>query len=171
MGAVFHPGIHADLMCVFGDGLLALTIDKGVSWKEAVLPEGTVDMSFHFYNDYELYAAANDENGMNLWYSNDLGENWECVYTLTKETSESIIDMDVYSLNFYWLSSSGRVYYFMQEKDKFRLIYDYEKLFSDIIPLQLNNVSSPYYDLMGRKVANPTRGIYIKDGRKVVIGQ
>ena len=33
------------------------------------------------------------------------------------------------------------------------------------------NCVTPYYDLMGRPVANPTRGIYIKDGRKVVIGQ
>ena len=32
-----------------------------------------------------------------------------------------------------------------------------------------SNVSSPYYDLMGRPVANPTRGIYIKDGRKVIL--
>ncbi len=28
---------------------------------------------------------------------------------------------------------------------------------------------SPYYDLQGRKVTNPVRGIYIKDGRKVAI--
>ena len=28
---------------------------------------------------------------------------------------------------------------------------------------------TPYYDLMGRPVAHPTRGIYIKDGKKVVI--
>ena len=28
--------------------------------------------------------------------------------------------------------------------------------------------STPYYDLQGRPVANPTRGIYIKDGRKVI---
>lgn len=27
---------------------------------------------------------------------------------------------------------------------------------------------SPYYDLQGRPVANPTRGIYIKDGRKMI---
>ena len=33
------------------------------------------------------------------------------------------------------------------------------------------DIDFPYYDLMGRPVANPTRGIYIKDGRKVVIGQ
>ena len=32
-----------------------------------------------------------------------------------------------------------------------------------------SNVSSPYYDLMGRPVATPTRGIYIKDGKKVAI--
>ena len=34
---------------------------------------------------------------------------------------------------------------------------------------QLNSADSPYYDLQGRKVANPTRGIYIKDGKKVKI--
>ena len=34
-----------------------------------------------------------------------------------------------------------------------------------------SNVSSPYYDLQGRPVVNPTRGIYIKDGKKVIIGQ
>ena len=28
---------------------------------------------------------------------------------------------------------------------------------------------SPYYDLTGRKVTHPTRGIYIKDGRKVIV--
>ena len=31
------------------------------------------------------------------------------------------------------------------------------------------SVIHPYYDLQGRKVAHPTRGIYIKEGRKVVI--
>lgn len=29
--------------------------------------------------------------------------------------------------------------------------------------------STPYYDLMGRPVANPTRGIYIKDGKKIAV--
>ena len=32
------------------------------------------------------------------------------------------------------------------------------------------NSTTPYYDLMGREVTHPTRGIYIKDGRKVMIG-
>ena len=29
--------------------------------------------------------------------------------------------------------------------------------------------TTPYYDLMGRPVANPTRGIYIKDGKKIAV--
>ena len=33
----------------------------------------------------------------------------------------------------------------------------------------VNQTPTPYYDLMGRPVANPTRGIYIKDGRKVIL--
>ena len=36
------------------------------------------------------------------------------------------------------------------------------------VPRNLD-MSTPYYDLQGRKVTNPTRGIYIKDGKKVVI--
>ena len=32
-----------------------------------------------------------------------------------------------------------------------------------------NKAPTPYYDLMGRPVATPTRGIYIKDGRKVIL--
>lgn len=34
---------------------------------------------------------------------------------------------------------------------------------------QTKRIVTPYYDLQGRPVANPTRGIYIKDGKKVVI--
>ncbi len=31
------------------------------------------------------------------------------------------------------------------------------------------NCDTPYYDLQGRPVANPTRGIYIKDGKKIAV--
>ena len=50
--------------------------------------------------------------------------------------------------------------------------YEYQEKWNGIENSSLDSkTSSPYYDLQGRKVANPTRGIYIKDGRKVVIGQ
>ena len=37
------------------------------------------------------------------------------------------------------------------------------------LPCKQSTDATSYYDLMGRKVDSPTRGIYIKDGRKVVI--
>ena len=40
--------------------------------------------------------------------------------------------------------------------------------FADIETVQPDKAPTPYYDLQGRKVANPTRGIYIKDGKKVI---
>ena len=46
-----------------------------------------------------------------------------------------------------------------------------EKPGTSVAAPMVNRTPTPYYDLMGRPVANPTRGIYIKDGRKVVIGQ
>lgn len=40
---------------------------------------------------------------------------------------------------------------------------------TSICPIVAPNTDTPYYDLQGRPVANPTRGIYIKNGRKVVL--
>ena len=40
---------------------------------------------------------------------------------------------------------------------------------TSISPIVAPNTDTPYYDLQGRPVANPTRGIYIRNGRKVVM--
>ena len=37
--------------------------------------------------------------------------------------------------------------------------------------IEKETLDIPYYDLQGRPVSNPERGIYIKDGKKVIIGQ
>ena len=37
------------------------------------------------------------------------------------------------------------------------------------IDMDSQTYSYDYYDLQGRKVANPTRGIYIKDGKKIAV--
>lgn len=40
---------------------------------------------------------------------------------------------------------------------------------TSISPIVAPNTDAPYYDLQGRPVAHPTRGIYIRNGRKVVM--
>ena len=33
----------------------------------------------------------------------------------------------------------------------------------------LNNANAPIYDLSGRRVANPVKGIYVKGGKKIYV--
>ena len=40
---------------------------------------------------------------------------------------------------------------------------------TSISPTVAPSTDTPYYDLQGRPVANPTRGIYIRNGRKVIL--
>lgn len=40
---------------------------------------------------------------------------------------------------------------------------------SQIAPIQSTQQNAPYYDLSGRRVENPSRGIYIRAGKKVVV--
>lgn len=40
---------------------------------------------------------------------------------------------------------------------------------SQIVPIQSTQQNAPYYDLSGRRVENPSRGIYIRAGKKVVV--
>ena len=42
---------------------------------------------------------------------------------------------------------------------------------TSLTAVELKDKDAPCHDLQGRPVAHPTRGIYIKDGRKTVIGQ
>lgn len=169
MGATIHPASSADLMCVYGDEILVITNDGGATWKEMALPAGTVDVGFQYNNDYELYAAVNGEEGMSLWHSKNLGDSWQCGYTLPSDSSDLIIDMDVYFFYICWLTRSGCVYRLFQGKDSFELLNDYEAMFSNIRSRQSDEPFTPYYDLQGRPVANPARGIYIKDGKKIAV--
>ena len=40
---------------------------------------------------------------------------------------------------------------------------------TSISPIVAPSTDTPYYDLQGRPVANPTRGIYIRNGKKVIL--
>ena len=99
------------------------------------------------------------------------------VYTGSWE-NPSIYDID------YWVegigSLKGGIYINNTFRDgaRFSLLdcsynnqYLYERTETNVEELthKPSTDATPYYDLMGRKVTNPTRGIYIKDGRKVVI--
>ena len=64
-------------------------------------------------------------------------------------------------------------YLFYVKQDDTMLYQSSEKILwkdnTGIESIKSDRIDTQYYDLMGRKVDSPTRGIYIKEGRKVVI--
>jgi hypothetical protein len=50
-----------------------------------------------------------------------------------------------------------------------RLSIDFETTGIEKLTKDLSNVKGAYYDLQGRKIAQPAKGLYIVNGRKVVV--
>lgn len=61
-----------------------------------------------------------------------------------------------------WLKRNGAMLY--QQKEG--VLWKDNTCIEDI---KVNDLDTPYYDLQGRKIYMPTHGIYIKDGKKVVM--
>ena len=97
------------------------------------------------------------------------------LYLLVEEKSEKIIlttyelpeDADCYSYFKIDVTIPGLT------QDKYTIHYGGREIVvtqgsASVDDIERESIDAAYYDLMGRKVAHPTRGIYIKDGRKVV---
>lgn len=126
---------------------------------KAVIGEDSIHISGYYYSNCGTgqYCIAEEFNGcISLTFYECGGESADCMenhyvsFTIPRMISniERIMIWDTITQN-------------MQEvkMQNHTSIDNIEKSATDV----------PYYDLMGRPVANPTRGIYIKDGRKVII--
>ena len=125
------------------------------------------DWNTMFYNYRTVDSGyANMDDGMSRQYTSISDDYWS-------ETPE-IKDI--------WIEGVGSKntgifeYSTKEERDDVILLscsykgqYIYKNPNANIKDLPYQPLSTSYYDLQGRKVAHPTRGIYIKDGKKVVI--
>lgn len=72
-----------------------------------------------------------------------------------------------------FLETGGRIELLWLKRDDTMLYQQEEGIFwkdnTSIEAVKVNNHDTPYYDLQGRKVVVPTRGIYIKDGKKIIV--
>ena len=98
----------------------------------------------------------------NTYYaSTDGGFIWETFYVI--ETQKPI---GVFNI---CMKDSLLAIYTLWDNQAYLL--DVDAVENSISPVENERKDAPYYDLQGRKVANPTRGINIKDRKKVIIGQ
>ena len=74
------------------------------------------------------------------------------------------------------IGTTGVGYSLLYVKQSDTMLYQQEggvlwKDNTNIEGIKANNHDTPYYDLQGRKVANPPQGIYIKDGKKTFVSK
>lgn len=126
---------------------------------KAVIGEDSIHISGYYYSNCGTgqYCIAEEFNGcISLTFYECGGESADCMenhyvsFTIPRMISniERIMIWDTITQN-------------MQEVKM--------QNHTSIDNIEKSATDAPYYDLMGRPVANPTRGIYIKDGRKVII--
>ena len=122
---------------------------------EFTLKNDTLHIGGYIYNDCAgpLYMLVEEKEDKIILDTYELPEDADC-YSFFK------IDVNITGLS----------------KDKYTIVYQgktFEVVQRDnsIDEVVMESVLTPLYDLQGRPVAAPMRGIYIKDGKKVIIGQ
>ena len=168
----------------------AATIDGETSgtltlnWRYAagdVIPGGTpVLLKATAADDYDLTYVANDPTSAptgNYLYGSDVavtttgGGTGAKYYALQNGTN---------GLGFYWMAAEGAAFTSGAHKAWLALPAatpaPFFALFDDMQTTSINDVRSKmadirgdFFDLQGRKVANPTKGLYIVNGKKVAI--
>ena len=172
-GITFHP-TEAKKVMLYGTGIYAISEDRGLTWQtigaEPVNPD--MDATPLVYLDYLVYDSRNPnilygadwkasyetEKKTRILRSTDGGLSWDTFYTIDNTAVVRSMSMDNGILAI--ATAQSGIY-----------LLDVDGVEASISTVQTDAITTPYYDLMGRPVAHPTRGIYIKDGRKVVIGE
>ena len=170
-GIAFHP-TEADKAMLYGTGIYAISEDSGLTWEtigtEPVNPD--MDVTPLVYLDYLVYDSRNPnilygadwkasyetEKKVRILRSTDGGLSWDTFYTIDNTAAVRSMSIDNGVLA---IATGQRGIYLL----------DVDALEASISSAQADVIITPYYDLMGREVDKPTRGIYIKDGKKVIV--
>ena len=119
------------------------------------------DVVYDTRNPNILYGAdmstMNDKNIVIL-HSVDGGLTWKEFYSIECEKNDHALRLAIHDNVLAVYSYANGIY-----------LLDVDAVGTSVSSIVDDESESAYYDLMGRKVTHPTRGIYIKEGRKVVM--
>lgn len=167
----FHPTNKWRIVAC-GD-LYAMSNDGGYEWQmigSQSPPLGDIVPAAYLYDVvYDsrdpniLYGADETEyrnNRIPILRSTDGGFTWETFYVIETSEPTGVFNMCV--------KDNLLIIYTLWNKEIYLLDVDAVETSISAIEGEHRTIT-PYYDLQGRKVANPTRGIYVKDGKKIAV--
>ena len=168
----FHP-TDSNRLALCGNGPYALSFDGGASWQGIYRQVGVWEYSVAYLIDViydprnpdtlygaQLFSDSFKENldTMKVIRSTDGGLTWNEFFVEPMANKGNLLRMDIKDNLLALYTSANGIY-----------LLDVDAVDTSIPTIENETSAAPYYDLQGRPVANPTRGIYIKDGRKVVV--
>lgn len=169
----FHPA-DSNKLVVCGNGVYALSDDGGASWSRTYLAGYEQDKRQTAYLFDVVYDARNpdtlyganmytgfelDTDTMKVVRSTDGGITWSEFFAAQMTNKGNLLRMDIKENLLALYTSANGIY-----------LLDVDAVDTSI-PAMKNEemITTPYYDLQGRPVESPTRGIYIKDGKKIAV--
>ncbi len=169
----FHP-TDSNKLVACGDGVYALSDDGGASWSRIYLPGHEqyqrptaclFDVVYDTRNPNTLYGANMytgfelDTDTMKVVRSTDGGITWSEFFVAPMSNKGNLLRMDVKDNLLALYTSANGIY-----------LLDVDAVETSISTTENGkSMATPYYDLQGRPVVNPARGIYIKDGKKIAV--
>ena len=161
----FHP-TDENKAAICGENIYAFSDDNGITWNGVFGSNGRcvasiTDVQFDMRNPDILYGAEDNyhyEGTTTVLRSTDGGYTWEKFFNESITTNGTVLSLDMKDNLLALYTYAGGIY-----------LLDVDAVNASVAPVVNEEGTAPYYDLMGRKVAQPTRGIYIREGRKVVI--
>ena len=164
----FHP-TDKNKMVICGVGTYLLQEQQGQRLENFHKPDSKYaqllvelfDVVYDKRNPEILYGAdmttMTDKNVVIL-RSIDGGMTWNKFYTIECKNADYAIKLSIKDNILAIYTDASGIY-----------LLDVDAVDASVPVVEEVKETNSYYDLQGRKVAHPTRGIYIKDGRKVVI--
>ena len=168
----FHP-TDSNRLALCGNGSYALSFDGGASWQGILRQVGIweysvaylIDVIYDSRNPNTLYGAQlysdffkENLDTMKVIRSTDGGLTWNEFFVEPMANKGNLLRMDIKDNLLALYTSANGIY-----------LLDVDAVDTSIPTIENETSAAPYYDLQGRPVANPTRGVYIKDGRKVIL--
>lgn len=167
----FHPTDENRLVTCGGIGL-SLSYDGGTTWEQMMYTNGKwqypvasiYDVTYDTRNPNTLYGANMytglelDTDTMKVIRSTDGGLTWSEFFS-EPMANKGLLRMDIKNNLLALYTSVNGIY-----------LLDVDAVETSISTTEnRKTMVTPYYDLQGRPVVNPARGIYIKDGKKIAV--
>ena len=154
--STWHPGF-------LGTGMLVLHVDYNVSaWKNNTPNNAENHQRMSYVPADNLKQSSRTMTGWND-YKGDLypgiAQNFNLTSTSVPATTlytGGLLEKPIYDIS----ENEGVItFYYLQDKETTAIS----------TPIVNEGASTPIYDLSGRRIMNPTTGIYIKNGKKLVV--